>query len=360
MKTLKLFPQFALCVVFLTLAAGCATRSKNTGPKYTFYPPAPDAPRIQYLTSFSSEKDLRGGGDYSFREFVTGEAAPELPIAKPYGAATSHGKIYVCDTGIGAIWKLDLQTRRMTPVAARGAAALKTPLNLAIDTDGTLYIADSGRDEVVILDATENLIATLGGRGQMKPRDVAVTADRIYVADLQGHCVRVYDKATRKALFDIPKAADAGNNARRLFQPLNLAVDGAGHLYVSDFGAFRVQVFDADGNFLRTVGRYGDNIGEFSRVKGVAVDREKHLYAVDSAEQAAQLFDDQGHLLMWFGDATSPNGVIELPAKVVVDYDDVPAFARYVAPGFKVDYLVIIISQYGPHKVGVYAFGGKK
>jgi hypothetical protein len=360
---MKILDHIKLAVVFATglgLAAGCATNSKNAGPKYVFFPPAPDAPHVQYLTSFGSEKDLRGGSGGSVLAFVTGQTPPENPIAKPYGAATSQGKIYVCDTGFGTVWKLDLQTRRMTPVAARGAAALKAPLNVAIDADGTTYIVDSGRDQVVILDRTENLIATLGEQGQMKPRDVALTKDRIYVSDLQTRCVHVYDKATRTNLFNIPNSQDATNVARKLFQPLNLAVDSDGRLFVSDFGAFRVQVFDAAGNYLRTVGSYGDNAGEFSRVKGIAVDRENHLYAVDSATQVVQMFDDHGQLLMWFGDAPTSNGALELPSKVVVDYDDVHFFQRYAAPDFKVECLLVVINQYGPHKVSVFGFGAKK
>ena len=61
-------------------------------------------------------------------------------------------------------------------------------------------------------------------------------------------------------------------------QPINLALDAQGALYVGDLGAYRVQVYDADGKYVRTVGQYGDNYGEFARLKGVAVDRERRLY----------------------------------------------------------------------------------
>jgi hypothetical protein len=72
------------------------------------------------------------------------------------------------------------------------------------------------------------------------------------------------------------------------------------------------------------------------------------------------MFDDHGQLLMWFGDASSSNGALELPSKVVVDYDDVHFFQRYAAPDFHVECLLVVISQYGPHKVSVFGFGAKK
>src|ERR1017187_3757083 len=100
------------------LIAGCATQPKNAGPKYVFFPPPPDAPPLKFLTAFSSEKDLRGGRAGSFMTFVTGAAPADKPIAKPYGAALSQNKIYVCDTGSHAVLKLDLESRHITAVAA--------------------------------------------------------------------------------------------------------------------------------------------------------------------------------------------------------------------------------------------------
>jgi DNA-binding beta-propeller fold protein YncE len=342
------------------LAAGCATHpTGNKGPKYVFFPPAPDEPRLQFLTAFGSERDLRGSGN-SFLYYLTGANPDVNVIAKPYGAAVHQKKIYVCDTSYGVVLVLDLVERRMHGISPRGSGALKVPLNIAVDEEGTYYIADGGREQVVILDAAGHFVATVGQKGTNSPRDVVLSKDHIYVADIQCHCVHVYDKASRALQFDIPRAVDAAVEDRRLFQPTNLALDAQGRLYASDTGAYRVQVYDADGKYLRTVGHYGDNIGEFMRIKGVAVDREKVLYAVDAASQVVQMFDDQGRLLMFFGQPDASDVGLDLPTKVVVDYDNVGLFERYAAPGFKLDHLVIVINQSGPRKVSVFGFGQKK
>jgi len=342
------------------LAAGCATTPQANGPKYTFYPPAPDAPRLQYLTSFGSEKDLRGHANDNLVTFITGEAPPDTPILKPYGATTTPKNIYVCDTGVGLILRMDLDKRRIFAIAPTGPGALKLPVNLSVDDNGWLYVADSLRDQVVIVDDKENFVGTIGEPGVNKPRDVVLSKDRIYVADVAQHAVHVFDKATRAPLFDIPHGAQATNINTRLFQPINLALDSNGRIYVSDFGAYRVQVYDKDGNFIRTVGKYGDNYGEFARLKGIAVDRDNLLYAVDAAGQLVQVFDDTGRLLMWFGAPDGSKVGLNLPAKVVVDYDNVAFFQKYAAPDFQIDHLVIVTSQYGPRKVSVYGFGRKK
>ncbi|HXF10339.1 MAG TPA: 6-bladed beta-propeller [Desulfuromonadaceae bacterium] len=343
----------------LLLVAGCVTTPKDSGPKYTFYPPAPDAPHLQYLTSYGSEKDLRGTGRDNFVAFITGQAPTYTPILKPYGGAITTNCLYVCDT-VGVILRLELNTHKMSVIAPEGPAAFKLPINLALDENGWFYVADAGREEVVILDANKNLVGTIGGKGVMEPRDVVLTKDRIYVGDRLNHSVHVFDKATRTNLFDIPRGDEATGTNSRLYQPINLALDDLGNLYVGDIGGYHVQVFDPDGKYVRTVGRYGDNFGEFARLKGIAVDRERRLYTVDAAGQLAQVFDENGRLLMWFGEPKGSKYPLALPAKVLVDYDNIEHFRKFIAPDFSVEYLVIVINQYGPRKVSVFGFGHKK
>jgi hypothetical protein len=292
--------------------------------------------------------------------FVTGERLPDNPIFKPYGATTADHGIYVCDTSISAILRLDLATKKMSMISPVGAGTLLLPLNMAWGGDGLIYIVDSAREQVVILNTNADFIATLGEKGKNEPRDVALTADRIYVGDSMTHCVHVYDRQDRKFLFDIPSAENAQDKKQALYQPGNLALDADGRLYVSDIGAFRVQVYDRDGKFLRTIGGYGDNPGEFARPKGVAVDRQNWVYVVDAAEQVVQMFNQDGRLLMWFGEPGGSSVSLMLPSKVVIDYDDVDYFQKYASPDFQVEHLIIVINQIGPRKVSVFGYGHKK
>ena len=108
------------------------------------------------------------------------------------------------------------------------------------------------------------------------------------------------------------------------------------------------------------MGKNGDNYGDFARLKGIAVDRGNLLYAVDAAGQVVQLFDDKGQLLMWFGEPGGSKVGLNLPAKVVVDYDNVAFFKKYAAPDFEIEHLIIVTSQYGSRKVSVFGFGHKK
>lgn len=343
--------------------AGTLVASQDTGktaqPKYVFFPPAPDDPHIQFLTSYSTEKDLRKGTHDSFMTFITGEQPKFIPIVKPYGGYVGGGKFYVCDTGQGTVLKMDLVGKRMGVVTPDSAGAFTMPVNMTVDANGWLYVVDMGRQQLLILDDKENFVAAVGTRGKSRPMDVAVTRDRIYLSDVNDHCVHVLDKATQTNLFDIPRSEDTTNIQRKLFQPINLTLDSQGRVFVSDFGAYRVQVYDADGKYLRTIGEHGNNMGDFSRNKGVAVDRNNNIYVVDAAFDNVQIFNEEGRLLMPFGGAKADQASLELPAKVLLDYDDVALFQKYAAPNFKVEYLVIVMNQFGPRKVDVFGFGHK-
>jgi len=347
--------QAGLLAVLLGLMAGCAAPAKKK--TFIFYPPPPDEPRIQYLTSFSSERSL--GGHRRFEDFVLGTSLGDQTISKPYGITVHGNKIYVCDSGAAAVGIADLGKSRLRFFNLDGEGRMRVPINAAVDTNGVLYVTDVDRGQILIYSADEDYLGAIGKKDEMKPSGLAVTDSRIYVGDLKNHIVRVYDKTNHDLLFSIPRA-DGGDKAK-LFLPANVAVDYQGRICVSDAGGFFVKIFDADGNFVRLIGNIGSGFGQFFRCKGIAVDRENRIYVVDAATSVAQIFDADGQLLTFLGDERSGReGALYLPAGVAVDYNNVAHFQKFAAPGFKIEYLIFIANQVGTHKVSVYGFGRKQ
>ena len=343
-------------IILPMLLAGCATKPIAKS-NYFFFPPPPDEPRIQYLTSFGSERDL--GSKSSFAAFVTGGQLLDRPIIKPYGIAVSKGQLHVCDSQLACVADVDLAKRKIQYFKPQGQAGLSIPIGVAVDTDGTRYITDTKRMQVLIYDPAGGLIAALGKKDEMKPCGVVVAGDRFYVSDLRNHCVRVYRKANRELLFTVPR--DGTDEKFKLFQPTNLAVDQQGRMYVSDTGGFAIQVFAADGKHLRTIGEQGLEPGHFALTKGIGVDHAGRVYVVDAATAIVQLFDDQGRTLMYFGDPkTSGPAGLYLPAGLAIDYDNVEFFQQYVAPGNRIEFLILVTNQAGTQKVSVYGFLAKK
>ena len=115
-----------------------------------------------------------------------------------------------------------------------------------------------------------------------------------------------------------------------------------------------------DGTFIRSIGSYGSNLGQFVRPKGIAVDRNNVLYVVDAAFENIQMFKSSGDLLMFFGGTYRGPGYMWLPAKVTIDYDNLEYFEQYVNERFDLKYLIFVTNQYGPDKISVYGFIDKK
>jgi sugar lactone lactonase YvrE len=341
-----------MCAGLLCLAAGCATR-KPVPQDYAVFPPPPDEPRIQFLTSFGKETDLGGRG--SFADFIVGRDRWLRPIWKPYGIASTKGKIYVCDTQAGNVGIADLVKRRLRYVRPTGRGAFGLPFNIAVDKDGTFYVTDTKRLQVLIFNGDGTFAGELGKGTEMKPCGIALGGDRLYVTDLSNHCVRVYNKTSRELLFEVPR--NPAEEKGKLFSPTNVTLDEQGRIYVSDSGGFAVQIYDAEGNHLRTIGEIGLTPGRFALPKGIGVDREGRIYVVDAATQLVQVFDSEGRVLMYFGyPQTSGPGGMWLPAGLAIDYENVDLYRKYAAPGYQIEFLILVVNQVGPQKVSIYGF----
>ena len=119
----------------------------------------------------------------------------------------------------------------------------------------------------------------------------------------------------------------SGSDDGQFSDPKDLAVDGQGQIYVLDTRNHRVQVFGADGQFLRAWGSQGSGAGQFQEPWGIAVDQAGNVYVADTWNHRVQKFDAQGQFVtMWgtFGDSGGQLGGPEAfygPRDVVVDAD---------------------------------------
>ena len=314
----------------------------------------PALPRVQYLTSFSGLKDIERQS--AFNRFVMGEKQ-DVKVDKPYGVAIYDGKIYVCDTN-SMVVVFDLKAKTFRPLkGAVGPGKLMQPINISIAPDGTKYVADPIRGQVVAFDRNDEYVRAYGEPGAWRPVDAVPLEDRLYVADVENGLVKIFDSQSGEVIKTI---GDRGPASEQLNRPTNLAFDRDGYLYVTDFGKFQVVKFDRDGHFKATIGKLGANLGHFARPKGIALDREGRLYAVDAAFNNVQIFNKEGRLLMFFGEAGEDFDGFQLPAQVSIDYDNLEYFQKYVQPSFQVEYLVLVTSQFGDRRVNVLAYGREK
>lgn len=301
------------------------------------WPSPPSIARLRYLDYFAGEKiDYspaankkakqswmdRLAGSQSQTETFNPKTFP-FQLVGPYGIAVdSAGLVYVADQKVGAIFIFNTETRE-TRLIRNGYEAHFGWINgLAIDDDDRLFVSDGKLHRIFIFNAKHELQEQIT-EGLVDPVGLALDTENrfLYVADTQQDQVLVYDADTLKLLRRI------GTGGKNHFLttpgdfagPQGVAVDKEGNLYVTDTLNDRVEIFDADGEFISTFGKNGDGPGSFARPKGIAVDGDGHIWVADEMEDRLQAFNQQGQLLMYMGGHGQYPGQFKALVGVAID-----------------------------------------
>ena len=105
-----------------------------------------------------------------------------------------------------------------------------------------------------------------------------------------------------------------GQGPAEFREPMGLAVDPSGHLYVADTRNARIQKFAPDGSFLLAWGRSGDGPGEFLKPVDVAVDGQGRIYVSDYDLDRIQVFTSTGEYLGQWGESGKASGQFTVAA----------------------------------------------
>jgi DNA-binding beta-propeller fold protein YncE len=336
---------FMLLLVFgliLPLTANAAKKKKadatpesQVGPrKFPFdpttlvWPSPPNIARVRWLDYFAGTKidytqttttkskatwmDRLAGGQSQAEKFNP-KTFPFQMIG-PFGIATdSKGLVYVADQRVGAIFIFNTETHD-TQMIRNGVEAHFGWINsLAIDDDDRLFVSDGKMHRVLVFNPKHSLENQIS-EGLVDPVGLAIdTTNRfLYVVDTQQDQVLVYDADTLKLLRRI------GTGGKNHFlttpgdfgAPQGVALDSEGNVYVTDTLNNRVEIFDADGNFISLFGKHGDGPGYFARPKGIAIDSDGHIWVADEMQDRLQVFNREGQLLTYIG-----SGHGELPGQ---------------------------------------------
>lgn len=312
----------------LLAAAGAIAGCSHAPPKKdVFWPLPPAQPRIRFVDTFASAADLDRSGWARFRRTV-GAASEGTSVRQPIGIVVSDDgkRVYVADGMYGAVLRADLDAKKLEPFAPK--AALGSAAGVALDADENVYVTDPKKREIAVVTRAGERLRQIGAGDLVRPLGLAIDRQHrlLYVVDTgnqkdEGHRVLVYDLegTFRRELGPAGERPGRGVLEGQFQFPTYVALDSKGHVYVADSMNFRVQVFDADGRFLRTGGEQGDHPGTFSRLKGLAFDGFDNLYAVDAEHASVQIFNRSFDLLMYFGGPAPFVEMMDLPSAIAVD-----------------------------------------
>ena len=141
--------------------------------------------------------------------------------------------------------------------------------------------------------------------GLVDPVGIALDKENrfLYVVDTQQDQVIVFDADTHKLL----RRIGTGGKNHYLTSPgdfgapLGVALDNDGNVYDTDTLNNRVEIFDADGNFISLFGKHSDGPGTFARPKGIAIDGYGHIWVADEMQDRLEVFNREGQLLTYIG-----------------------------------------------------------
>jgi DNA-binding beta-propeller fold protein YncE len=176
------------------------------------------------------------------------------------------------------------------------AGGLVRPRDVEVGAEGDFWISEPFGRGVVHLGPGGEPLGVLGAGVLASAGGLELDGDRLLVTDLTRHRVEVFglDGEHRGGL------GGYGLGPGSLVRPVDVAVDGAGQVFVTEAGTSRVQVFDAEGESLRTFGDWGPFLGLFVGPTGIEV-RGEEVYVADEGNHRVQVFSTEGKRLDRFG-----------------------------------------------------------
>ncbi len=166
-----------------------------------------------------------------------------------------------------------------------------SPQGIATDSDGNVYVVDTGNNRIQKFDAAGNFLTLWGtagsGDGQFQsPSYITIVDGHAYVTDSYNSRVEVFDlEGKYVGQWGTPGMGDGEFN-----NPIGIAADTEGYIYVVDHGNGRIQKFSSDGQFVATWGSPGDAPGQLNAPWGIVVDTRGYVFVTEAGGSRVQSF----------------------------------------------------------------------
>jgi hypothetical protein len=296
----------------------------------------------QYLRHFGSLLSFIngyfncGGGEPPPNALLLEHTPKEL--ARIADATYLTGDYYITDPRVGSLFIYDADL-----VLKSEIKGLNKPLGVAISSQGYILIGNNGRDNIEVYDPANGDLLAVFGDGLVK-MPTAITLDdlgNIYVTDSLRHHIQVFDPD----YYPIRTIGRPGGGERGLTFPVDAEVvvrsGGAAdihEIFVADQGNYRIQVYDLEGNWLRSMtfeGTEGQNcnwftgvceipgVPPFTRLHALDTDSLGRLHVLDVFGASVVILDPaDGTFLGSYGGYGTESGLLRVPMDVLISETD--------------------------------------
>lgn len=166
-----------------------------------------------------------------------------------------------------------------------------SPLALTVDTNGDVYLCDAKTDEnrIMVFNKDGRFLRKFGKSGAANgefayPNGIAVTADRIFVADSSNARTQVFDKKG-KYLFNLRPGTGT-----EMTHPVGIDATRKNEVLVVESFGHEVQAYNGDGGELYKFGQLGIGNGQFRYPTGIAVSTSGRVYIADKQNSRIQIW----------------------------------------------------------------------
>ena len=209
-------------------------------------------------------------------------------------AVDGDGNLLVADHFNHRIQKfVDYRFFAAVGTEGEGSLQFKAPTSIAFNAaNNKIYVADSGNSRIQVLNSDLTISSNFGkygsGRGKFKhPYGVSCdSSGQIFVADTDNHRIQVF---TAEGIF-MRMFGQHGSGCGELNEPICIFVDADGVVYVSEGKNHRISVFTSEGRFVTSFGSKGEGPRQFDSPCGIAVDNSGVVYVCDCDNCRIQMF----------------------------------------------------------------------
>jgi streptogramin lyase len=186
-------------------------------------------------------------------------------LKTPVGVAVdAAGNVYIAD-GDNAIKKWSASTQQVTPLVS----GLNSPEYVAVDAAGNVYITDADNKAILEWNASTTKVTTLVSSGLSSAFRLAVdVAGNVYIADTIDNAIKEYNASTKQ----LSTLVSTG-----LSRTFGVAVDAAGNVYIADTNNKAIKEYNATTTKVTTLVSSG-----LDQPTGVAVDSQGDVYIADT------------------------------------------------------------------------------